>query len=225
MKSIKSYFLFIILVLIPSISFSATITGKVVGIADGDTITILTPKNEQIKVRLAAVDTPEKSQAYGQQAKQFTSSLVFGKNVTIQPETIDKYGRTVAIVFVDGLNLNKEIVGNGKGWVYRQYCKEAFCGEWLELENKARDAKIGLWADKNSIIPPWEWRHGQKNGDNSGIKSSVAGGAGIYHGNANSHVFHGYGCQHYNCKNCTVEFGSINKAVAAGYRAHKECVN
>ena len=224
MKYIKSYLIFLIISLIPYISFSATITGKVVSVADGDSITILTQQHEQIKVRLSAVDCPEKSQAYGQQAKQFTSSLVFGRQVTIEPETIDKYGRTVAMVSVDGLNLNKEIVANGKGWVYRKYCKGGFCDDWLDLEKKARDAKIGLWADKNSIIPPWEWRHGQKDNGTSGVKSSVASGTGIYHGNQRSHVFHGSSCRDYNCKNCIIEFKSVNEAVSAGYHAHKECV-
>ncbi|MDD3815794.1 MAG: thermonuclease family protein [Desulfocapsaceae bacterium] len=224
MKYKPLYLFFFILVLIPYISFSATITGKVISVADGDTITILTQQHEQIKIRLSAVDTPEGHQAYGNKAKAFTSFMVKGKNVSIEPETIDKYGRTVAMVFVDGLNLNKEIVANGQGWVYRKYCTASFCDDWLKLEEKARNSKIGLWSDKNPT-PPWEWRHGQKNSGNTGvIGSSVNGSAGIYHGNQHSHVFHGSSCRDYNCKNCIVMFGSVNEAVGAGYRAHKECV-
>lgn len=224
MKYIKSYLFLFALILLPTISFSTTITGKVISVADGDTITILTQQHEQIKIRLSAVDTPEGNQAYGNKAKAFTSFLVKGKNVSIEPETIDKYGRTVAMVFVNGLNLNKEIVANGQGWVYRKYCKGAFCDEWLEMEKKAREAKIGLWADKDPT-PPWEWRHGQNNGGNTGGPSSVASdGTGIYHGNQRSHVFHGSSCRDYNCKNCTVEFNSVNEAVSAGYHAHRECV-
>lgn len=224
MKHKPLYLFFFILVLIPYISFSATITGKVISVADGDTITILTQQHEQIKIRLSAVDTPEGNQAYGNKAKAFTSFMVKGKNVSIEPETIDKYGRTVAMVFVDGLNLNKEIVANGQGWVYRKYCKGAFCDDWLKLEKQARNAGIGLWADKNPIAP-WEWRQSQRNGDNdTGVTASVVSGTGIYHGNRRSQVFHGSSCRDYNCKNCTVMFGSVNEAENAGYRAHKECV-
>jgi len=223
MKHIPLYPFLFILLLIPSISFSATISGKVISVADGDTITILTPRNEQIIVRLSAVDTPEKSQDFGQKAKQFTSSMVFGKQVTLEPETIDKYHRTVGMVFINGSNLNEQIVTNGYGWVYRKYCKEAFCEDWIKLEENARNSGIGLWAYQNPT-PPWEWRHGQRNDNTNVVKSDVLNGPAIYHGNVNTHVFHGYGCQHYNCKKCTIVFKSINEAINAGYHAHKECV-
>lgn len=203
--------------------FSEVLTGKVVNVADGDTITILTPKNKQIKVRLAAVDTPEKKQAFGQKARDFTAGIVAGKIVTVEPETIDRYGRTVAMVFFNGTNLNEQIVQQGYGWVYRQYCKGAFCDDWLNLEKQARDAGMGLWADKNPV-PPWEWRHAKRTGGGNVIKSNVPDGAGIYHGNAKSHVFHGYECQHYSCKNCTIAFTSPQEALNAGYLPHRECV-
>jgi len=113
MKHKLSQLLFIIFILIPCTSFAATIAGKVVSVADGDTITVLTPQNKQIKVRLAAIDTPEKGQAFGQKAKEFTSSMVAGKNVSIEPETIDRYGRTVGMVSVNGSVLNEQIVKHG----------------------------------------------------------------------------------------------------------------
>jgi len=224
MKHKLSHLLFFILFLIPCISFSATITGKVVSVADGDTITVLTSQNKQITIRLAAIDTPEKGQAFGQKAKDFTSSMVAGKNVNIEPETIDRYGRTVGIVSVNGSNLNEQIVRHGYGWVYRQYCKGAFCADWLQLEKQAREAGIGLWADKNPT-PPWEWRQSQRNGDNNtGVTASVASGTGIYHGNRRSHVFHGSSCRDYNCKNCTVMLESIQEAENAGFHRHRACV-
>jgi len=176
-------------------------------------------------LRLAAIDTPEKGQAFGQKAKDFTSSMVAGQNVSIEPETIDRYGRTVGMVFVNGSNLNEQIVKQGYGWVYQQYCKGAFCADWLQLEKQARETGIGLWADKEPT-PPWEWRHEQKNvGNIGGTSSAVVGGSGIYHGNQNSHVFHGSSCRDYNCKNCVVMFGSVDEAERAGYRAHRDCVN
>jgi micrococcal nuclease len=119
----------ILFLLLPSIAFSETITGKVIKVADGDTITILTPGNKQIKIRLSAVDTLEGGQAYGKKAKQFTSKMVYKKSVQVDKETIDRYGRTVGFVHVNGTNLNKQIVANGYGWVYRKYCKGAFCDD------------------------------------------------------------------------------------------------
>ena len=92
----------------------------------------------------------------------------------------------------------------------------------MRLEKNARNQGIGLWSDKNPV-PPWEWRKDQRNG--SGKSSNVVpGGSGIYHGNVKSKLFHGSGCRYYNCKNCTKVFRSIDDAVGAGYRAHKQCV-
>ncbi|KJS02668.1 MAG: hypothetical protein VR65_04860 [Desulfobulbaceae bacterium BRH_c16a] len=229
MKCLLIHLIILLLLLPAGLSFSQTITGKVISVADGDTITILTSNKEQIKLRLSGVDTPEGGQAWGQKAKAFTSSMVKGKQVRVEPKTIDRYGRTVAIVFVNGKNLNEQIVAYGHGWVYRNYCKASYCDNWLKLEATARDAQVGLWADKSNITPPWEWRQQQRNSNNAasvrgGNKSYLTGNSGSYHGNIKSHVFHGSGCQHYNCKNCTVRFGSIQEAIGSGYHGHRDCV-
>jgi micrococcal nuclease len=133
----------------------------------------------------------------------------------------DRYGRSVGVVFVDGRNVNREIIRNGFAWQYRKYCKTSFCDDWLGLEKQAKNAHIGLWRDSNSA-PPWEYRKSKRSGSSS--KSNVVGGTGIYHGNRKSHVLHSSQCQHYNCKNCTVVFKSVNDAVKAGYKPHKQCV-
>ena len=200
----------------------------------GDTITVLNQNNESVKIRLAGVDCPESSQSYGDKAKQFVVSKVSGKRVRIMPDTIDRYGRTVGIVLINGENLNEQIVAHGHGWVYRKYCTADYCNDWLRQEETARDAHTGLWKDKNPQ-PPWEWRteHRGKNGNNGNVSvantsAAVVPGAGgsiIYHGNRRSHVFHGPSCRDYNCKNCTVRLESYQEAVGAGYRAHRECVN
>jgi micrococcal nuclease len=235
----KLSLLFLLLSLIistSSLSSAATsFTGQTIDVADGDTITVLNQNNESVKIRLAGIDTPEGSQVYGNQATHFTVSKVSGKRVRIFPETTDKYGRTVAQVLINGENLNEQIVASGNGWVYRKYCTADYCNDWLKLERAARDAQIGLWGDKNPQ-PPWEWRteHRRENSNGSGDNVSVAassdavvpgaGGAIVYHGNVRSHVFHGPSCSDYNCKNCTVRLGSVQEAVGAGYRAHRECV-
>ncbi len=99
-------------------------TGKVVGVSDGDTITVLhNGKGERI--RLHGIDCPEKRQAFGKRAKQFTSKLVFGKTVTVQFVDRDRYGRTVGVVLLpDGRSLNHELVRAGLAWMYRRYTND-----------------------------------------------------------------------------------------------------
>jgi micrococcal nuclease len=95
----------------------------------------------------------------------------------------------------------------------------------LKLEQHARDARIGLWVDNNPT-PPWEYRNQQRSGNTTtaDILNTVQGESGIYHGNVKSHVFHSSTCRDFNCKNCTVVFGSIQEAFGAGYHGHKDCI-
>jgi len=117
--------------------------GKVAGIAGGDTITVLRDK-EQVRIRLYGIDTPERGQAFGKKAKQFTSKMVYGKVVEVEPVDIDRYGRTVALVTVFQRLVNEELVNAGLAWVYTRYCKQPICERWKVLEYEAREAKQGL---------------------------------------------------------------------------------
>ena len=132
-------------------------SGKVIGVADGDTITVLRDKQPQ-KIRLYGIDCPEKRQPFGKRAKQFTSELVFGKLVEVEPVATDRYGRTVAFVRVETITINEELIKEGFAWVYRKYCKLPVCNDrWDGLELEARLGKLGLWADSDHL-PPWEFR-------------------------------------------------------------------
>ncbi len=147
--------LFLCLLLLASHTLAADFTGRVVGVADGDTITVLhNGKGERI--RLHGIDCPEKRQAFGNRAKQFTSTLVFGNTVTVQVMDRDRYGRTVGVVLLpDGRSLNHELVRAGLAWWYRKYAPD---DEPLkQLERDARGAQRGLWADHHAV-PPWERR-------------------------------------------------------------------
>ena len=155
-------FISLLCLIIHSSAIADTITGKVVKVADGDTITILTPKKDQVKIRLYGIDTPERKQPYSKKAGKFTSSLVAGNDVKVEVYDIDRYGRTVGVVYVDGIDVNQEILRAGYAWQYRKYCVASFCPSWLKLEQEANAAKRGLWADPNAI-PPWEWRRGNRN--------------------------------------------------------------
>lgn len=133
---------------------------RVVGVSDGDTLTCLAANNQQIKVRLSQIDAPESRQAYGTAAKDKLSGLVFGKNVALNIQDKDRYGRTVAEVFIGNVNTNKEMVKQGYAWAYRQYIKDQ---DYVTLENQARAAKRGLWSDANPINPA-DFRRGVKQG-------------------------------------------------------------
>ena len=133
-----------------------TWSGKVIGVADGDTITVLRDKQPQ-KIRLYGIDCPEKRQPFGKKAKQFTSDLVFGKVVDIEPVATDRYGRTIAFVQVENQSINEELIKEGLAWVYVRYCKLPLCIEWQRLELAARIQKRGLWGHTGEI-PPWEYR-------------------------------------------------------------------
>ena len=135
-------------------ALAADFTGRVVGVSDGDTITVLhNGKGE--RVRLHGIDCPEKRQAFGNRAKQFTSNLVFAKTVTVQAVDRDRYGRTVGVVLLpDGRSLNHELVKAGLAWMYRRYTNDQSLSD---LEEEARVARRGLWADPNPVSP-WKWR-------------------------------------------------------------------
>lgn len=138
-------------------SQSTAFTGKVIGISDGDTITVLRDGDPQVKIRLYGIDCPENAQPFSKEAKKFTSSKVYGKHVTVRQYDMDRYGRVVAVVMAKGQNLNQDLVGEGYAWVSTKYCKSNFCNDWLRRESQARAMNIGLWND-NKPIPPWEWR-------------------------------------------------------------------
>lgn len=130
------------------------IVGRVVGVADGDTLTILVNGREQIKVRLAEIDAPEKSQPFGQRSKQSLADLCFDKNAVLQKTDTDRYGRTVAKVYCAGVYANAEQIRVGLAWAYRKYLHNQ---SLLVLENEARSAGRGLWIDSDPV-PPWDFR-------------------------------------------------------------------
>ena len=135
------------------------LSGRVVGVTDGDTLTLLVDR-EQVRIRLAQIDAPESNQPYGKQAKAALSALAFGKPARVEVVDIDRYGRTVGEVFVDGIDVNREMVREGHAWAYTQYSHTT---EIIEFEDSARTAKKGLWAlPENQREPPWLWRHSSR---------------------------------------------------------------
>ena len=138
-----------------------TLLGKVISVADGDTITILDDTQTQHKIRLTGIDAPEKKQPFGQRSKQSLSDLVFAKTVTVETNKVDKYKRNVGKVLVDGLDANLVQVQRGFAWHYKAYEREQSTIDrkaYAVAESEARAARRGLWADSEPV-PPWEFRH------------------------------------------------------------------
>lgn len=155
------------LVLLPFPALATQLDCRVVGISDGDTLTCLTAEKRQVKVRLAEIDTPESRQPYGTRAKQALSDLAFQRNIRLDVQETDRYGRTVARVYAGQVDVNAEMVRQGAAWVYRQYNRDK---SLLVLEAEARKAKRGLWAlPESERVAPWEWR---KNGGNAQHQSA-----------------------------------------------------
>ena len=152
-------FRFLLLLLLLSLhSLAAEIAGKVVGVTDGDTITVLDTTNTQYRIRLDRIDAPERRQAFGAKSKQFLSSLIFEKNVRIIYEKKDRYGRILGIVFLGENEINLTMIQHGMAWHYSHYDNTE---RYAAAEREARQKKIGLWIDPNPISP-YIFRQGQK---------------------------------------------------------------
>lgn len=133
---------------------AAEFKGLVVGVADGDTISVM-HRGRAEKVRLCEIDCPEKKQAFGERAKQFTASAAFKKVVLVKVTGCDRYGRSLGeVVLPDRSNLNTALLRAGLAWVYMD--KQKNIQRRLE-QQKAQIARRGLWQDKQPT-PPWQWR-------------------------------------------------------------------
>ena len=134
-------------------------TGRVVRVSDGDTLEVLRGR-ATVRIRLHGVDCPELGQPFGQRARQRTGDLAMGKTVTVRPVENDRFGRVVAeILLPGGASLNRKLVEEGLAWWFRQYAPRNV--ELRLLEEKARDTRRGLWADRHPV-PPWKWRSASK---------------------------------------------------------------
>jgi endonuclease YncB( thermonuclease family) len=201
----------LVLVLISRAAPAADFAAKVVGVTDGDTITVLTSAKRQVKVRLHGVDAPEAGQDFGDRAKRATADLVFGKDVTIRERDRDRFGRVVAeVILPDGTSLNRELVRGGMAWWSKRYAPGDRELERLQAEAKA--AKRGLWSQSDPT-PPWVWR-----------RPKAAAAARVV-GNVRRRVYHAPSCPSVRRIRGAnrVTFESAKAAEAAGYRKAADC--
>jgi len=137
-----------------------TLNGHVVGVADGDTITVLDDSNEQHKIRLSGIDAPEKNQPYGLASKQSLTDQVYNRQVSVETSKRDRYGRLIGKVRVDGNDANLEQLRRGLAWHYKAYEGEQELLDrvtYTGVEITARLAGRGLWEDPEPVAP-WDWR-------------------------------------------------------------------
>lgn len=143
---------------------AATLQGKVIGVADGDTVTLLDAQKNQHKIRLQGIDAPEKAQAFGNKSKQSLHEMVHGKEVFVDVQKKDIYGRSVGKILVNQTDACLEQIKRGMAWHYKQYANEQSPEDrdvYAQAESTARAQSLGLWKDK-SPTPPWEFRKQNK---------------------------------------------------------------
>ena len=153
-----------LLLMHPVASLAHTLTGEVVGIADGDTLTLLDTTKTQHKIRLAGIDAPEKIQAFGERSKQNLAGLVFRKQVTVEWSKLDRYGRVIGKVLLESEDMCLAQVRAGLAWHYKAYEREQSRVDrerYAQAEDEARQSRRGLWRDP-SPTPPWDFRHSRK---------------------------------------------------------------
>jgi endonuclease YncB( thermonuclease family) len=200
-----------------------TITGRVVGIVDGDTLDILTRANRQIRIRFHAIDSPERAQPFYNQATQSLGDLVFGRDVSAHCTKVDTNKRPVCKVTLNGRDIGLLQIDRGMAWFSRNYAHELSRNDaraYERAEMNARAERRGLWIDP-APMPPWEWR-AQQRGPVAGIPP-VTNGAII--GNRNSRLYHRPDCPAYNdvSERNRVYFKTVEQAERAGYRVASNC--
>lgn len=155
----RKVYVMILAVVFSILSFAATITGKVVKVADGDTITLKTDNKEKIRVRFWGIDAPEKKQEYGIKSLDVLKKKVDGKVVKVEVKDKDQYGRVVGVVYLNDENINLYMLQTGSVWQYKQFSKDDV--EFTKAEEKAKAEKIGLWKENNPT-PPWIFRKNER---------------------------------------------------------------
>lgn len=128
-------------------------TANIIAVLDGDTV-LVRRKGGLVKIRLAEIDAPEKAQTFGETSRHSLSDMVLGKQVKVISQAVDQYGRLVAHLSVDGWDVNAEQIRRGMAWEYSNFHSNQTL---VALQNEAKQAPRGLWAQSNPT-PPWAWR-------------------------------------------------------------------
>lgn len=205
------------------------LSGTVVGIQDGDTLTIIDAQRRQYRIRLAGIDAPEKRQAFGNVSRRALSDLVFSRKVDLHVTKVDRYGRLVAKVLHEGQDVCKEQIRKGLAWLYADYESELTPEDrasYSAAQREAKKAHRGLWRDSEPM-PPWQFRRNARAGvrRHQALAATASGSDGKVMGNKRSRIYHLPQCPGWGTvapKNREY-YSSESAAIAAGYRKAKNC--
>lgn len=156
MKNFLSVVVVLLVLLVTNANASFVLQGLVIGVSDGDSITVLDSDKRQHKIRLQGIDAPEKAQAYGQKSKESLSKLIYKKTVQVHWSKKDRFGRTVGQVMVDDIDVCLEQVRSGMAWHYKDYQDEQSIEDralYDRAETQARERRSGLWQDPAPMEP------------------------------------------------------------------------
>jgi micrococcal nuclease len=143
---------------VPKAGEEGVLDGVLQWVTDGDSLRVLV-KGKDMEIRLADVDAPERDQVYGWNAKLTLIDLVRGKHIVFVPRDVDHYGRVIARVWAGETDVNRELVRRGSAWFYPEYAED---DSLYQEEQRARAAKVGLWAMPGPRLEPWEWRRRER---------------------------------------------------------------
>lgn len=155
--------LLLLLLALPSHAVIRTVVGTVTKVSDGDTITVVTAEGTKLRTRLYGIDAPEirhgkiPGQPYGEDAKRALAAMVSGKKVRLDILDVDRYKRMVGMIYLNGKNVNEEMVRLGLAWAYRRYLDTPYASAFIGAEKEAREKGLGLWKHANPM-PPWDFR-------------------------------------------------------------------
>ncbi|MCI0523811.1 MAG: thermonuclease family protein [Acidobacteria bacterium] len=212
------------LLCLPALAQDRTIIGKVIVVADGDTITVIDKADMQYKIRLGGIDAPEQDQAFGDKARKSLSDLIYSRTVTVTVSNTVRDGLAVGKVKLNGKDINLEQIRRGFAWFYRQYEKELSQVEanaYELAEADARDRGRGLWASPGPI-PPWELRAAQRS---RLADREPEAGTGQVIGDRNAMIYHRPDCPDYSkvSERNRLYFENEADALAAGFRKAGNC--
>ena len=207
-------------------SFATELSGMVVDVTEGDTLTFRSSSGDLVKIRLKEVDAPGEGQIFGRQARQWVEGLALGQRVVVKFDTVDRYGRAIGeVILTDGRVLNRELVRHGLAWHYRVHFP---VDESLrELEYQAWKQKAGLWVDPLAL-PPWEFRREntfplEPPGDASEMDYNSIFSYGLI-GDPETKLFQWPDCRDYpNNSQRFAVFGSELQAKTSGFRMSPNC--
>jgi endonuclease YncB( thermonuclease family) len=161
---------------LPLCTSAAQVTGRIVGVVDGDTVDLLTPTHELFRIRLSGIDAPERRQPFSDVAKKVLSGLAFDRHVVVTYSKRDRNGRLIGKVLVEGRDANLQLVRQGLAWHYKKYETEQPAEDrkaYAAAEDAARTRRLGLWAERQPM-PPWDFRTAKRGRAAKGAEDATA---------------------------------------------------